>query len=71
MFDPGGCTGHLRSCRFWEGGTRRLLDGRLDAAMVIAKAEALLIHGGVEHHLQERTSNPYVLRSIAVFPQPG
>ena len=28
--------------------------------MVVAKAEVLLVHGGIEYHLQERTSDPYV-----------
>ena len=28
--------------------------------MVAANTEALLVQGGVEHHLQERTSDPYV-----------
>ena len=27
---------------------------------MVAKAEALLVHGRVEHHLQKRTSDPYV-----------
>ena len=34
--------------------------------MVVAEAEAFLVHEGVEHHFQERTSDSYVLQSIAV-----
>ena len=37
--------------------------------MVVAKAGALLVHEGFQHHLQERTSDLYVLRSIAVPPR--
>ena len=33
---------------------------RLDAAMVVAKAKVLLVHGGVEYNLQERINNQYV-----------
>ena len=64
MFDPGGCTGSLHGCQFL-GGRHALFIGwaRLDAA-VVAEAGAFLVHGGAEHHFQERTSDSYVLRLI-------
>ena len=55
VLDPGGCTGHLRDGLFLGGWhALRIGRARLDAAM-IAEARAVLIHGGVEHHLQEVT----------------
>ena len=70
VFDPGGFTGHLRACPFL-GTWRALLCGwaRLDAAIVVAKTGALWVHGGVGHHLQERTIDPYVLRSTVLSPR--
>ena len=46
VFDPGGCTGRLRSCPFL-GGRHALRIGwaRLDAAMVVREAGALLAEG--------------------------
>ena len=48
MFDPGGSTDRLRACPFLEA-WRAFLYGwtRLDAVMVVTKAGALLVHGGV------------------------
>ena len=72
MFDPGSCTGRLRNCRFLKGRhALRIEWARLDAAMVVAKADALLVHGGVKHHLQDRENDPYVLRLITVVQQLG
>ena len=67
MFDPGGCTGRLRSCPFLGGWhTLRIGWAYLNAPLVVAEAGVLFVHGGVEHHFQERTSDLYVFRSIAV-----
>ena len=68
MFGPGRCTGHLRSCPFLgRQHTLRIGWTRLDAAMVVEEAAVVLIHEGVEHHFQERTSGSNVLWSIAGF----
>ena len=58
VFDPDCWPGHLRGCPFL-GGRHALLSGyvRLDAAMV-TEAEAFLVHGGLEHHFQLKTSDP-------------
>ena len=58
MFDPGDCiVGHLRGCPSL-GGWYALHIGWavLDAAIMIAEAGAILVHVGVKHHFQERTS---------------
>ena len=58
MFDPGGCSGCLlRSCPFLEG-QHALLSGWvcLNAAMA-SEAGALLVHEGLEHYFQEKTSD--------------
>ena len=67
MFDPRSCTGRLRSCPFLRGRhALRIGWARVDAAMVVAEAGAILVHGGVEHPFQERASDSYVLCSFAV-----
>ena len=67
MLDPGGSTGHLRACPFL-GTWRALLCGE-DLVWSPAGGDLerfRLIHIS-EHHLpKERTSDPYVLRLIAV-----
>ena len=57
MFDAGGCLCRLRGCPFL-GGRHALLSGwvRLDVAMV-SEAGAFLVVGGLEYHLQEKTSD--------------
>ena len=71
VLDYGGCTtGRLRGCPFLGGQhTLRIGWARLDDAMV-AEAVATLVHGGVEHHFEERTNDSYVLRLIAVPARP-
>ena len=71
VFDPGGCIGRLRGCQFL-GGWHALQIGwdHLDAA-IVAEAGGCLVHRGVEHHFQERTSDSNVLRSITLSLQPG
>ena len=70
MFDPIGSTGHLRTCPFL--GTRRALLCR--EVLVWAPAGGNLeclwqMHDSEHHLLKERTSDPYVLRLIAVSSQ--
>ena len=66
FFYLGGCTGRLRGYPFLGGRyALRIEWAQLDDVMV-AEAAASLVHEGVEHHFQERTSDSYVLRLIAV-----
>ena len=75
VFDPGGCTGRLRSCQFL--GERRALHirwTRLGAVMVVAEAGAFFLGRWMTRTSSSGrgTSEPftqYVLRSIAAFPR--
>ena len=67
LFDPGGCTGRLRSCQvLGEQHALRMGWARLDAVMVAAEARAFWYTEELKHHFQERPSDSYVLRAIAV-----
>ena len=57
VFDPGDCIGSLRGCSFLSGRhALRIGWACLDAA-IVAETGAFFVHGGVEHHFRERTSD--------------
>ena len=66
VFDPGGCTGHLRGCSFLRGWyALRRGRVRLDAAMV-SESRAFLVGGGVVHHFPKEGQDILYTVRIAV-----
>ena len=63
MFDPGGCSGDVRGCPFLGGWARDGLGWIRSDAVMISKAGAFSVGGGLVHHFpREAQAICYALR---------